>query len=489
MYFRRQLLHARAISRALASAGLSVPHARAMGSMADLGERTTNRAEGSIADAFASMSNQSQELPARFVDLKRELAQGNGAAILDGWKRLLNNLAPERLARWESQMIPEIHFSAIQANNGELPESSLQALKEHGTIIVRGLVSADEALGWMQNIRDYVKLNPSTKGFPAHDPQVYELYWSKPQLEARAHSNMLIVQAALNKVWSAAPEDAVDTSVPIAYCDRLRIRTPGDKSFNLGPHLDGGSLERWEDPEYRKCYSEILKGEWENHNPFVMTHRLKATVDMYHGPGGCSAFRSYQGWLSLSDCSPGAGTLRVMPDLLASTAYTMLRPFVRQNSAGKWILDQESSFFQGAAMGAGQELLAGDHPHIHSAGFVSIPRVQPGDAVFWHCDVAHMVENEHRGNGDSSVLYIPAAPLCEVNSNYLKNQRAQFLEGCPPPDFPGGVGESAHNNRGTIDHLSDEGKRAMGCAKFEVDPKGSLGQQAAARTANSILGF
>lgn len=69
---------------------------------------------------------------------------------------------------------------------------------------------------------------------------------------------------------------------------------PGDKSFNLGPHLDGGSLERWEDPEYRKCYSEILKGEWENHDPFSITHRLKATVDMYHGPGGCSAFRSYQ---------------------------------------------------------------------------------------------------------------------------------------------------------------------------------------------------
>lgn len=75
---------------------------------------------------------------------------------------------------------------------------------------------------------------------------------------------------------------------------------PGDQSFNLGPHLDGGSLERWEDPEYRKCYSEILKGEWENHDPFSITHRLKATVDMYHGPGGCSAFRSYQVEQSLS---------------------------------------------------------------------------------------------------------------------------------------------------------------------------------------------
>lgn len=205
-----------------------------------------------------------------------------------------------------------------------------------------------------------------------------------------------------------------------------------------------------------------MTGQWEDHDPFAITHRLNATVDMYHGPGGCSAFRSYQvnppqgleefksnnwtdqdsqGWLSLSDCSPGAGTLRVMPHLLSSSAYTLLRPFVHQDpQTDRWTLDDKTSTFHGAAMGAGQELLATEHPHIYSNGFVSIPRVQPGDAVFWHCDVAHMVENQHRGTEDSSVLYIPAAPLCEVNARYLKSQRESFLEGRPPPDFPGELG-------------------------------------------------
>ena len=28
-----------------------------------------------------------------------------------------------------------------------------------------------------------------------------------------------------------------------------------------------------------------------------------------------------------------------------------------------------------------------------------------------HCDLVHAVEAEHNGPGDSSVLYIPAAPL------------------------------------------------------------------------------
>ena len=34
-----------------------------------------------------------------------------------------------------------------------------------------------------------------------------------------------------------------------------------------------------------------------------------------------------QGWLSLSDCGPGQGTLRLLPSLKLSTAYIMLRPF------------------------------------------------------------------------------------------------------------------------------------------------------------------
>jgi hypothetical protein len=193
--------------------------------MTSIGERKTNRAEGSIASAFASLSNQLIELPSRFIDLKRELSRGNEVAILDGWKRLLDRVAVDKLVSWNSEMIPEVQFSSIEANNGHLPEDAKRALKERGTIIIRGLVSPDEALGWKQQIHDYVSLNPSTKGFPAENPQVYELYWSKAQLEARSHPNMLLSQVALNQVWSTSPEDPVDISVPISYCDRLRIRT------------------------------------------------------------------------------------------------------------------------------------------------------------------------------------------------------------------------------------------------------------------------
>lgn len=194
-----------------------------------------------------------------------------------------------------------------------------------------------------------------------------------------------------------------------------------------------------------------------------------------------------KGWTSLSHCAPTNGTLRVIPDLKASTAYTILRPFVSPSSDGTWKLDSTSPVFHGAAMGAGQELPSDSHPHISSGAFVSVPAVRPGDAVFWHCDVAHMVESDHLGHEDASVFYIPVAPLCEINVDYLRRQRDNFLKSQPPPDFPGGVGESEHVGHGTVDDLGEVGRRAMGCAAFSG--KGETpGEEAIYALANEILG-
>lgn len=43
------------------------------------------------------------------------------------------------------------------------------------------------------------------------------------------------------------------------------------------------------------------------------------------------------------------------------------------------------------------------HPHMMlDKTMISIPRVYPGDMVFWHCDVVHAVEVEHTGKEDSA---------------------------------------------------------------------------------------
>ncbi len=187
-----------------------------------------NRAGDSIGTAFASLSTGAIQLPPQYSSLKQDLSQGHEKAILEGWHRLLQRLETQILPQIKelgTAMVPEVEFSEIVANNGKLPKSAEEKLKSVGTLIVRGVVPREEALGWKQQVRDYITANPSTGGFPANDIQVYEMYWSKAQLAARSHPNMLAAHKALNNVWTAAADDAVVLGEPISYADRLRIRT------------------------------------------------------------------------------------------------------------------------------------------------------------------------------------------------------------------------------------------------------------------------
>ena len=97
--------------------------------------------------------------------------------------------------------------------------------------------------------------------------------WSKPQLAARAHPRSLAIQKALLSIFTAGPSTPV-ALVPITYADRARIRRPGDAKFALGPHMDGGSVERWEDPGYRSVYKKILEGDWEGYDAWQMSKCL-----------------------------------------------------------------------------------------------------------------------------------------------------------------------------------------------------------------------
>jgi hypothetical protein len=48
--------------------------------------------------------------------------------------------------------------------------------------------------------------------------------------------------------------------------------------------------------------------QWNEYNPWDLTGRLDANMNMYDGPGGCSVFRTFQGWLGLSRHGPQQGT-------------------------------------------------------------------------------------------------------------------------------------------------------------------------------------
>jgi hypothetical protein len=93
---------------------------------------------------------------------------------------------------------------------------------------------------------------------------------------------------------------------------------------------------------------------------------------------------------------------------------------------------------------------------------IPIPVVQPGDTVWWHPDVIHAVENEHRGSGYSSVIYIGSAPDCAKNRKYLPNQREAFLNGRSAPDFAAEDYEVEFEGRAAEADLSPLGRKQMG---------------------------
>ncbi|GME27097.1 uncharacterized protein LTHEOB_11193 [Neofusicoccum parvum] len=302
---------------------------------------------------------------------------------------------------------------------------------------------------------------------------------------------MIKAQIAMSQLYTVGSEQVeVDLKSQAMYADRFRVREAG-VSHMLPEHLDNGSIERWEDHSYSACYRAIWEGRWEEYDAWDMTHRADAVTDLYGGPGACSVFRSIQGWLSMANNGPGKGTLQLLPDIKLSTAYMLLRPFF--DDEGK--LDMESTYFYGAAPGMGQVLKQSWHPGLKmDKTVVSVPEIEAGDYVFWHCDMVHKVEYEHTGSEDSSVAYVPVVPLTRYNVANLKEQRKAFLSGMPPPDFPVAEGtktERDHEDRGRpADILSLEGKRMLGLVAFDVEEEGVTAAERRIRAfANRELGF
>ncbi|KAF3920430.1 hypothetical protein ABW20_dc0104358 [Dactylellina cionopaga] len=421
------------------------------------------KAEGDISSVFASLSGETERpLPPRYQDLKKTLIANNAEKVQASWNRLIDSLkeSVEEAKVLRERIIPSVSFADL--TNGKLSPKTINEIKKRGTVVVKGVFPAAEALEMKEHTRAYIAANRDiTKNFKG---QVFEVYWSPSQIKARGDPRMIAAQIALQRLWEGLSKEQSGT--PLSYADRLRMRTPGDKSFALGPHVDGGSLERWEDPTYASCYTEILKGNWGNYNPFDSRYRLNANMDLYNSSGGCAAFRQFQGWLSLSSCGPGEGTLRVNPLLKQATAYFLLRPFFSPprhspSSLDGWKLDLSTSRFPGSAQGRGQEMSEATHPHLQlQHSMVSAPRVEPGDYLLWHCDTIHAVDPVHNGREDASVFYIPVVPKCPLNESYIQKQKITFLTGYPPPDFPGGNGEEYHQGRPGVEIVEEVGGQA-----------------------------
>ncbi|MFC7533970.1 DUF1479 domain-containing protein [Actinoplanes sp. GCM10030250] len=354
---------------------------------------------------------------------------------------------------------PEIDYADIA--NGTVPAEQLALLRRRGCLVVRGHFPRQQALGWDADIVDYVESNRFFDDYrgPGDDffgsvgskPEIYPIYWSPAQMQARQSERMAAVQAFLNGQWKHASDGVqwFDPSRDSLYPDRIRRRPEGADSGGLGTHLDPGTLDLWMTEAYQKAFRHLFDGAVEQYDPWDAAHRTAGP--QYPGSTMCSAFRTFQGWTALSDMDHDQGVLHTVA-IPEAMAYLMLRPLLSD------VPDDDM-----CGVTVNQVFPAGDrwHPLLMRA-LSGIPDVRAGDSVWWHCDMIHSVAPVRNQQGWGNVMYIPAAPWCPRNESYAARVREAFLTGSSPSDFPEEHYERAWPNRFRPEDLNETGRRGLG---------------------------
>lgn len=358
-------------------------------------------------------------------------------------------------------VVPEIAYK--QVRDAAVSRSDIQAIREHGCVIVRNVFEREQATEWNIELGQYLDNNnyyeraKEKAGLDTYfgdlkdaKPQIFGVYWSRPQVMARQAESMAKTKRFLNGLWDinapAGPE--FDPNLDYSYADRTRRRAPGDTTLGLSPHMDAGSYERWVDPAFQKIYAHVFNGQLDQYDPWCAAYRTQTRE--YSSPAVSSMFRTFQGWTALTEQGPGDGTLELVP-IANSISYVLLRALQDD------IPDDELCLaLPGRALGVNAEL----HPDL-IAGLLPIQSVEPGDTVWWHPDVIHAVGKEHNGNEFSSVIYIGASPACTKNRAYALRQATSSTSGRSAPDFAAEDYETNFVGRATVDDLTELGKRQM----------------------------
>src|SRR5580658_3808828 len=375
-------------------------------------------------------------------------------------------------------VVPIVHYSDIAS--GSVPAEMIAKIKQRGACVIREAFAPSQANAWNDEVTTYVEKNGLDEKLAnaAEDkyfgtlasakPQIYGIYWSRPQVQARQSESLTRVRVFLNRLWQAKSEGQrhFDPNQVPVYADRIRRRPPGSASLGLSPHVDGGSVERWLDENFRRVYRHVFSGDWREYNAYDAAYRPEARE--VPSPAVCSMFRTFQGWTALTRQGKGDGTLQLIP-IAESMVYVLLRALQD---------DVPEDDLCGAQPGRALSV----NPQYHSLlieALSSIPTMEPGDTVFWHSDVVHAVENEHRGSGYSNVMYIASTPGCEKNTAYLAKQAPAFLAGKTPPDFAPDDFEVDFKGRGTEEDLTPLGRSQLGLPALGEKGSEAVGEFAA----------
>lgn len=381
------------------------------------------------------------------------------SSVTDAMRRRVDEI--DNLSANKQSVVPEVSWTDI--NNEVVSSQTIEQIRQCGCVVIRNVFSQNQAREWNEEMGNYLDQNDyasraAAKGsmdnyfgdLASAKPQIFGIYWSRPQVMARQAESMAVTKRFLNNLWRVEGPmgDEFDPNHDLSYADRTRRRAPGDKTLGLSPHMDSGSYERWVDPAYQKIYEHVFSGNWQDYDPWRAAFRTQTRE--YKSPAVCSMFRTFQGWTALTPQGPGDGTLKLLP-IANSIAYTLLRSLMPDIPQEQFAIARP-----GRALGINEKW----HPDL-MPGLVSIPAVEPGDTVWWHPDVIHAVENEHGGNEYASVIYIGATPVCGKNEAYARRQAEHFLNGLSAPDFAAENYEVDFTGRATVADLTELGRTQM----------------------------
>lgn len=354
---------------------------------------------------------------------------------------------------------PVIDYADIE--NGTVTPEQLDKLRRRGCLVVRGHFPHEQARAWDADIVRYVEDNGFFESYrgPGDDffgsvgskPEIYPVYWSPAQMEARQSDRMARVQSFLNAQWKHESDGVqwFDPDRDSLYPDRIRRRPEGADSAGLGAHCDPGTLDLWMTEAYQQAFRHLFDGTVEDYDPWDASFRTSGP--QYPGSTMCSAFRTFQGWTALSDMPHDQGVLHTVP-IPEAMAYLMLRPLLDD------VADDDM-----CGVTTGQVFPASEkwHPLLMQA-LSGIPDVRAGDSVWWHCDMIHSVAPVQDQQGWGNVMYIPAAPWCDRNEQYAESVREACATGSSPADFPAEHYEREWAGRFGLDQLNETGRRGLG---------------------------
>src|SRR5262245_43103776 len=252
-----------------------------------------------------------QSVKETIAKTKRALG-ASSAKLKDAFRRLEDRIKREAEIIQEvvasgRSPLPEVEFASVKA--GKVADDKLGEIRKRGFAIIRGVFPRTQAEEWNEELGHYIDDNQyyekaAKKGtldnyfsqLDAARPQIFGIYWSKPQIEARQHENMAIAKRFMNRLWdvSGPGGQEFDPDNDYTYADRTRRRQPGDKTLGLSPHMDSGSFERWTDAAFQKIYAPVFAGRWEDYDPWKAAYRTETRE--YPSPAVCSMFRTFQGW-------------------------------------------------------------------------------------------------------------------------------------------------------------------------------------------------